>query len=107
MSRHPKVSGGYRSYIGWLFCDYYGVRAWVVFAGVLAAITAAAAAFIAGGIFLIVNAERNWAEKSCQSHSEQLDREVRFVNHHFFDWGCYVQTDDGWVDVDNVRKVEK
>ena len=43
---------------------------------------------------------------SCAGFAEVAEREVRFERYWFGDWDCLVETSDGWVPRDAIRKVE-
>lgn len=43
---------------------------------------------------------------SCAGFAEVSEREVRFERYWFGDWDCLVETSDGWVPRDAIRKVE-
>ncbi len=53
------------------------------------------------GVFCLIapQVERN----RCEQLSTAVDRETRFVRLAYVSWECFVETDDGFIPVDNWR----
>lgn len=67
----------------------------------------AACAIAFTGIAGIRAADVQAVKGRCANYAEQTGAEAEFKQFGFFDYGCYVKTDDGWVKREDVVKVEK
>lgn len=43
----------------------------------------------------------------CAAYGRDTDRQVRWIQVSYWDYGCYVLTEDGWVPKDQIVKVER
>ena len=60
----------------------------------------AIAALLAGFALLVPSIsqiDRHYAKQGCANYARDIGREVRWVEHSYWDYGCYVKTDIGWI----------
>jgi hypothetical protein len=50
---------------------------------------------------------RDYDRRECRSYSHQTERDVRFLQTGYWNWDCYVMTNDGWVPKGQIVKIEK
>lgn len=65
---------------------------------------------VAAGLGVIVGIRALTYERSqhnCVRWGEVTEREVKWVDINYWDFGCYTRTDDGWVERGKVVKVEE
>lgn len=50
--------------------------------------------------------DHHFAANSCREYGRDVGREVKFMDHGFWDYDCYVKTDSGWVIRSHVFEVQ-
>ena len=52
---------------------------------------------VCGFVMVGTHLSRDYSKRECHSYSHQTERDVRFLQTGYWDWDCYVLTNDGWV----------
>lgn len=66
--------------------------------------------WVVAGIALVITCIATFVpayeEGVCEKWGTQVERETRFIRTNFWEWGCYVNTDEGWIGTDKMVKVD-
>jgi hypothetical protein len=63
------------------------------------------AAAVFGGVIIGRDVDHHFQEQGCRNYGEQTSREVRWVDVHYFDYGCYVEWNDTWIPRDDYVRL--
>lgn len=61
---------------------------------------------IGGPVLVIRQIDRHMGPNGCKRFGESSQREVKFVQNTFWDYGCYAKTGDKYLPIDQLRGVK-
>jgi len=75
--------------------------------GIFASIIVAIALFIAIPVVIIRQIDHHFGVANCPKYGQQYNRDTKFVDYNYFNYGCLARTTDGegWLPIDQLRDV--